>query len=78
MKSELMNCPFCGGKAVSSKDGSQDGDFYVVECEACFDVKFKCLTEAEAITQWNTRAPSSQWVDVKDDLPQRGTNPGGC
>lgn len=52
---ELLPCPFCGGKAM--KITSSDG-FTSIGCLACnpiFGVMIQGRTEAEAIEAWNTR-----------------------
>ena len=49
--SELKPCPFCGGEA-ETWDGA--GPWHVV-CTECGTIGSPCLSEAEAITAWNSR-----------------------
>ena len=48
----LEPCPFCGGEA-ETWDGA--GPWHVV-CTECGTIGSPCLSEAEAIEAWNTRA----------------------
>ena len=48
----LKPCPFCGGEA-ETWDGA--GPWHVV-CTKCGAIGSPCLSEAEAIAAWNTRA----------------------
>ena len=50
--SELLPCPFCGGEA-ETWDGA--GPWHVV-CTECGTIGSPCLSEAEAIEAWNSRA----------------------
>lgn len=53
--SELLSCPFCGGKAeVNNPFGDTAGLWYVIctECAVCCGFE---NTEAEAVEAWNTR-----------------------
>ena len=50
--SELLKCPFCGGEA-ETWDGA--GPWHVV-CAECGTIGSPCLSEAEAIAAWNSRA----------------------
>lgn len=62
-KTELKPCPFCGGAAVN--DGKE------IWCAECF-VNTACgISYDEAVKNWNSRAPQSEWVsaDVAIDLP---------
>ena len=58
--SELKPCPFCGGEADISDEGTGTEPFrYWVYCpnNACFvEGTAAYATEAEAIEAWNTRA----------------------
>ena len=50
--SELLPCPFCGGEA-----NTWDGVYmWYVVCKECGAAGSPCLTEAEAIEAWNSRA----------------------
>lgn len=51
----LLPCPFCGGEA-ETWDGA--GPWHVV-CTKCGTIGSPCLSEAEAIAAWNTRAERS-------------------
>ncbi len=60
--SELKACPFCGGKAEVGTCGQAVNDnlTYYVQCDNC-DVRpctMNCDTEAEAVSDWNKRAPT--------------------
>ena len=55
---ELLPCPFCGGKAYTAIGQLQnEGHGYVVFCDSCHvHQSYLDRTEAEAIAAWNTRA----------------------
>lgn len=59
MSTDLLPCPFCGGKAhtIQQIDGISGVVKYSVYCNSkCGVVAFYCDTESEAIAAWNTRA----------------------
>ncbi len=56
----LLPCPFCGGATVLimetlNIDGGRVGNPYRITCNHCFVSTGQYVTEAEAITAWNTR-----------------------
>lgn len=65
MRGELLPCPFCGGEAfidVMSRDEHGEPLDHSPECGNCAVsiIGAELLTEAEAITAWNTRTPSPE------------------
>lgn len=63
--SELLACPFCGGRAEQASHGMV---FYGVECQQCEARIFPQVTSAEAATQaWNRRAhPPTDSAALRD------------
>lgn len=53
--SELLPCPFCGGKAVlcTNDEGDKYGDGYFVWCCECAAESGCSSTDKEAIEAWN-------------------------
>jgi Lar family restriction alleviation protein len=56
---ELKPCPFCGGEGKIEYD-YYDSPLYWVQCVNCSSVTNTFLTEAEAITAWNTRTDTER------------------
>lgn len=58
--SELLPCPFCGGKAEIHPSNDWDAKFtgatFFAWCDKCETRGDYYNTEAEAIAAWNTRA----------------------
>lgn len=62
---ELKVCPFCGGKPIievfemspyeRNNFDSIDGMYYEVWCDSCQAPGPTCLTEKEAMENWNNR-----------------------
>ncbi len=68
---ELLNCPFCGGKRIRIK---QSVGKWWVHCKDCFADGPICDTEAEAIVLWSRRpAPDVERVAlaIKADMAQQ-------
>lgn len=61
MSDELKPCPFCGGEALIGQ--TLDNAWYAM-CAKDHCSKLECYwrTKAEAITAWNTRAPSADHI----------------
>lgn len=53
--SELLPCPFCGGKAglCTNDEGDKYGDGYFVWCRECAAESGCSSTDKEAIEAWN-------------------------
>ncbi|WP_431018197.1 Lar family restriction alleviation protein [Burkholderia gladioli] len=82
--SELLACPFCGGRASSSQQ-TTGGRWaaYCLDCEAMVDGEF---SEPDAISAWNRRASPAPAISESDllallpgttymDEPDRGSPP---
>lgn len=67
--SEVKPCPFCGGDDITLAT-SYNNKFYNAECNACGACTAVHSSEIEVVQAWNTR--SSEWVSVKDRLPEFG------
>ena len=72
--SELKPCPFCGGKAAIYElkcgwyvDCSDDDN-----CSHNPSQQNGIHMKQDAIDNWNTRAPQSEWVSVDAELPKDG------
>jgi Lar family restriction alleviation protein len=59
MNSELLPCPFCGGKAILQSEEPTWLHYYhrynYVKCEVCMARSKKCDTEEQAVNAWNYR-----------------------
>jgi Lar family restriction alleviation protein len=59
--SELLNCPFCGGKEVRIQQNGRRPDktwaWWEVACDDCDFVGPAADTRNDALTHWNRRAP---------------------
>ena len=57
--SELLPCPFCGGRpsGILVSDGDYNPIGFYFECEPCGFELAEMPTEAEAEATWNRRAP---------------------
>lgn len=58
-KSELLPCPFCGGKAFISTRLPYFGETFTVAvvCEDCNASSKHKIKEEDVIKAWNTRTP---------------------
>lgn len=65
--SELKNCPFCGGRAMSMHEHDMPNLPIVVWCD-CEHLK---NTDYFYVNDWNTRADG--WISVHDKKPKYGT-----
>ena len=54
---ELLACPFCGGKAVRYENPVSD---YAIECEDCHCTTPLCNSEDLAFSFWNTREQTAK------------------
>jgi len=54
---ELLHCPFCGAKPTGPRVSVPYA--FEIECFEC-GIVMEGLTEAEAITAWNTRTPPEE------------------
>jgi len=70
-ESQLLPCPFCGGKATlyaMPETGQNDHDVYYVQCDnpQCMgkNTSLHFSSEDEAINAWNTRA-KRDWVKAE-------------
>lgn len=61
---ELLDCPFCGDKAVIG----EGGDHAYVTCRHCACSTPACSTLEQAIDMWNTRVKTKP-NDAIDELP---------
>ena len=55
MREKLKKCPFCGGKAIVTKDVFNDNEMIYVICENCWANSGFCDKEDKAIRKWNKR-----------------------
>lgn len=70
MSGAVENCPFCGSDEVGLflpsdyRTGANNRDWYV-QCFGCHVETAEYLTEAEAVTAWNTRTtpPARSYAD---------------
>lgn len=63
--SELLTCPFCGGKATMQSQPHDEIDtefFAMCLCCACEGPWFK--TSGNAIREWNRRAPDPEIIKL--------------
>jgi len=69
MPSELLPCPFCGGRAILCAD--------FIWCRSC-KLRLQGFCHSECIAAWNTRAPDPQlsalqWTPIDaEHLPKVG------
>lgn len=59
-RADLLPCPFCGGEAKHyhhTPTGIMNTDH--IECDNCSNGTCLHETKAEAVTAWNTRAPTA-------------------
>lgn len=61
----LLNCPFCGGKAVLERDDLSD---WFVRCKKCFCRTPKSISKFFLIKRWNTRIPMQNIVERLEDF----------
>jgi hypothetical protein len=59
---ELKPCPFCGGEAHRYRHDMT----WLERLVGCATCGIDDMTEGE----WNSRAPQSEWISVKDELPE--------
>lgn len=70
---QLKKCPFCGGEAeVKYAYSFGFTRNYEAECMKCFCTVGVYLTEAEAITAWNTRKPMER---IMERLEEKAKEP---
>jgi Lar family restriction alleviation protein len=65
--SELKPCPFCGCKTIRmhySNNGAHS-----IYCNNCNVETCTSGGTDRCVTEWNTRAPQSEWISVSDRLP---------
>ena len=75
---ELKPCPFCGSKNIeyiTDTDNQKDSHYSFIVCHGChielehnIDKKLTMFPVGK-VENWNTRA--SQWISVKDRLPEK-------
>lgn len=65
MTDKLLNCPFCGGKAMRRKRGRNTQNYVV--CENCGAVSKITETEADAIKAWNKRSYIDEIVEQLEE-----------
>lgn len=80
LREALLNCPFCGSKAVMTQPESAGGNGRMIWIVGCYsedcDVRFPGhARKVDATTAWNTRAAltsaPSPWVEIKSEgLPK--------
>lgn len=72
--SELKPCPFCWKPAeMESRKYSRFAVICSNELCGCAFTDWHD-SEVEAVAQWNTRAPQSEWISVDDKLPEKLVN----
>ena len=75
---KLLPCPFCGGEAytytATSVTNGEKTKVWQVHCKDCrlnYPLNIKCLTEEEAIKQWNTRKPMERIIERIENARQK-------
>jgi Lar family restriction alleviation protein len=66
--SELKPCPFCGCKKIRmhySNNGAHS-----IYCNNCNVETCTSGGTDRCVTEWNTRAPQSEWISVDVELPR--------
>lgn len=64
----LKPCPFCGGAAHIERMGTRNVSMQI-ECWECGALMETGEIWIDEHSMWNTRAPQSEWISVKDRLP---------
>lgn len=65
MNSKLKPCPFCGGEAITFRDGGYG--WTVVRCFRCGIQTISHIREEDAIADWNRRVTDTNVGDMEDD-----------